>query len=233
MSVLVTDAFMEAVKADGPWELKFGDKVYHTVDARDLWNKIMQSTYDYAEPGVIFIDRINQMNNLGYCETIAATNPCGEQPLPPYGACLLGSINLARLVKEPFEAKAVLDEAELSELVALAVRMMDTWSMRRAPAAATGRGGAQQAPDRAWRHRACGCAFDARPALWQRRGGGADRSLDEGDCTGVLSGVGGACQGKGGVSAFDKDKYVNGGLVAHMDADVKEAIAEHGIRNAL
>ncbi|WP_373051415.1 ribonucleotide reductase N-terminal alpha domain-containing protein, partial [Thalassovita aquimarina] len=89
LSVLVTDDFMEAVKADGPWELKFGDKVYHTLQARDLWNKIMQSTYDFAEPGVIFIDRINQKNNLYYAETIAATNPCGEQPLPPYGACLL------------------------------------------------------------------------------------------------------------------------------------------------
>ena len=76
VSVLVTDAFMEAVKADGPWELEFGGKVYHTVNARDLWNRIMQSTYDYAEPGVIFIDRINAANNLGYVETIAATNPC-------------------------------------------------------------------------------------------------------------------------------------------------------------
>ena len=105
VSVLVTDAFMEAVKADEPWELSFDGTVYKTVQARDLWNTIMQSTYDYAEPGVIFIDRINAMNNLNYCETIAATNPCGEQPLPPYGACLLGSINLARLVNEPFQRK--------------------------------------------------------------------------------------------------------------------------------
>ena len=103
MSVLVTDPFMEAVKADGPWELVFDGKVYQTLPARELWNKIMQATYDYAEPGVIFIDRINQANNLAYCETIAATNPCGEQPLPPYGACLLGSINLARLVAQPFQ----------------------------------------------------------------------------------------------------------------------------------
>jgi len=125
LSVLVTDDFMEAVKADGPWELTFDGKVYHTVEARDLWNKIMQATYDYAEPGVIFIDRINAANNLSYAETIAATNPCGEQPLPPYGACLLGSINLARLVTDPFEGTARLDEAELSKLVGVAVRMMD------------------------------------------------------------------------------------------------------------
>ena len=125
VSVLVTDAFMEAVKAGKSWDLVFDGKVYHTVEARDLWNKIMRGTYDYAEPGVIFIDRINQMNNLSYCETIAATNPCGEQPLPPYGACLLGSINLARLVRDPFEGAAAIDEGELDELVATAVRMMD------------------------------------------------------------------------------------------------------------
>ena len=125
LSVLVTDAFMAAVKADAPWELQFDGAVYHTLPARDLWNKIMRGTYDYAEPGVIFIDRINQSNNLNYCETISATNPCGEQPLPPYGACLLGSINMARLVNDPFTEDAHLDEAALDELVATAVRMMD------------------------------------------------------------------------------------------------------------
>ena len=102
LSVLVTDAFMDAVKADAPWPLVFAGTVYKTVRARDLWDQIMRSTYDYAEPGVIFIDRINRENNLAYCETIHATNPCGEQPLPPYGACLLGSVNLARLVIDPF-----------------------------------------------------------------------------------------------------------------------------------
>ena len=125
LSVLVTDAFMEAVKADKSWDLQFDGVVYKTVQAVDLWNQIMQSTYDFAEPGVIFIDRINNANNLSYCETIAATNPCGEQPLPPYGACLLGSINLARLVSNPFEDGAQMDEEALNELVATAVRMMD------------------------------------------------------------------------------------------------------------
>ncbi|MEP0941072.1 MAG: adenosylcobalamin-dependent ribonucleoside-diphosphate reductase, partial [Rhizobiaceae bacterium] len=125
VSVLVTDDFMEAVKADGPWDLQFDGHVYRTVQARDLWNGIMKATYDYAEPGVIFIDRINTANNLNYCETIAATNPCGEQPLPPYGACLLGSINLARLVSDPFGDAAALDEGQLTELVGTAVRMMD------------------------------------------------------------------------------------------------------------
>ncbi|HAR52846.1 MAG TPA: ribonucleoside-diphosphate reductase, adenosylcobalamin-dependent, partial [Roseovarius nubinhibens] len=125
LSVLVTDPFMEAVRADGSWDLIFDGKVYRTIQARDLWNTIMQATYDYAEPGVIFIDRINAQNNLNYVETIAATNPCGEQPLPPYGACLLGSINMARLVADPFSEAAHLDEGALNDLVETAVRMMD------------------------------------------------------------------------------------------------------------
>src|SRR5689334_10055854 len=125
LSVLVTDTFMQAVKEDGPWELKFGGTTYKVLPARELWEKIMRATYSYAEPGVIFIDRINQRNNLHYCETISATNPCGEQPLPPYGACLLGSINLASLVVEPFTADARLDVDRLRQVVPVAVRMMD------------------------------------------------------------------------------------------------------------
>src|SRR6202000_1562373 len=124
LSVLVSDAFMAAVKADADWNLQFGGKVYRTLRAKALWDTIMRATYDHAEPGVIFIDRINALNNLGYCETISATNPCGEQPLPPYGACLLGSINLAKLVKQPFEANAALDLGELEKLTATAVRLL-------------------------------------------------------------------------------------------------------------
>ncbi|MGH6938251.1 adenosylcobalamin-dependent ribonucleoside-diphosphate reductase, partial [Hypericibacter sp.] len=125
LSVLATDAFMAAIKQDAPWELKFNGTTYKVLQARELWDKIMRATYGNAEPGVIFIDRINRRNNLYYAETISATNPCGEQPLPPYGACLLGSINLAALVKSPFEADAALDLEELDRLVRIAVRSMD------------------------------------------------------------------------------------------------------------
>ncbi|MGI9475092.1 MAG: adenosylcobalamin-dependent ribonucleoside-diphosphate reductase [Hyphomicrobiaceae bacterium] len=125
VSVLVPDAFVEAVRQDADWDLVFDGKVYRTVRARALWQRLMRATYDYAEPGVIFIDRINAQNNLTYCETIHATNPCGEQPLPAYGACLLGSINLARLVTRPFSNDASLDIAALEAHVRTAVRFLD------------------------------------------------------------------------------------------------------------
>jgi ribonucleoside-diphosphate reductase alpha chain len=125
VSVLVTDAFMEAVEADSPWPLRFAGKTYRTVKAKELWHRIMQATYDVAEPGVIFIDRVNDLNPLSYCETISCTNPCGEQPLPPYGACLLGSLNLTRFVTSPFESNATIDEAKLKEAARLAIRFLD------------------------------------------------------------------------------------------------------------
>ena len=115
--MLATDRFMAAVRDDGPWDLSFDGTCYKTVAARDLWDRIMHATYGFSEPGIIFIDRINRLNNLAYCETISATNPCGEEPLPPYGACLLGSINLARLITDPFTDGAGLDEAALAGLV--------------------------------------------------------------------------------------------------------------------
>lgn len=124
LSVLVTDAFMAAIGSDSDWPLEFNGETIRTVRARDLWERLMRATYDVAEPGVIFVDRVNSQNNLAHCETISASNPCGEQMLPPYGACLLGSINLARLVANPFENGA-LDEGQLAELTQTAVRMLD------------------------------------------------------------------------------------------------------------
>jgi ribonucleoside-diphosphate reductase alpha chain len=234
MSVLVTDAFMEAVKADGPWELVFGDKVYHTVQARDLWNKIMQGTYDYAEPGVIFIDRINQRNNLSYVEQIAATNPCGEQPLPPYGACLLGSINLARLVTDPFEKAAELNEEALTDLVATAVRMMDNVvDASKFPLDAQ----AQEA--QAKRRIGLGVTGLADALLMLGLKYGTEEAAAQTEAwmkaiarASYLASVDLAKE-KGAFPLFDKEKYINGGLVQDMDQDVKDAIAKHGIRNAL
>lgn len=234
LSVLVTDAFMEAREADADWPLVFGGKVYRTIRARDLWDRIMRATYDYAEPGVIFIDRINRMNNLGYAEEISATNPCGEQPLPPYGACLLGSVNLARLVQDPFGPEAALDLEALDELVATAVRMMDNvvdasrfplpqqaaeaQAKRRIGLGVTGladalmmvglRYGAPEAAEatRQWMHRIARAAY--------------------------LASVGLAKE-KGAFPLFDAEDYLSSGFMQKMDADVREAVRAHGIRNAL
>lgn len=150
LSVLVTDAFMHAVEQDEDWPLVFPEtgigtcaadetvvriwpgydtpvrcRVYHRVSARALWHRIMRATYDYAEPGVLFIDRINRLNNLWYNETIVATNPCGEIPLPPYGACNLGSINLTCFVREPFSEQARFDMNHFNQVTTAATRMMD------------------------------------------------------------------------------------------------------------
>ena len=124
LSVLITDAFMAALGADDDWPLVFDGSIVRTVRARELWERLMRATYDVAEPGVIFVDRVNAANNLVHCETISASNPCGEQMLPPYGACLLGSINLARLVDNPFQA-GKLNEAELADVTRTAVRLLD------------------------------------------------------------------------------------------------------------
>lgn len=125
LSVLVTDDFMKALAADSDWPLIFGGEIVRTVGAKALWDRLMRSTYETAEPGVIFVDRVNALNNLAYCELISASNPCGEQMLPPYGACLLGSINLAALVEQPFSSGASINEAELAALTQTAVRMLD------------------------------------------------------------------------------------------------------------
>ncbi|MGH6717688.1 MAG: adenosylcobalamin-dependent ribonucleoside-diphosphate reductase, partial [Alphaproteobacteria bacterium] len=234
LSVLATDAFMAAVKDDRSWELGFGGTVYRSVRARDLWDRVMRATYAYAEPGVIFIDRINRANNLHYCETISATNPCGEQPLPPYGACLLGSINLAGLVRRPFKDDAAVDQAELERLVGVAVRMMDNViDVSRFPLEA------QRAEALAKRRIGLGVTGLADALIMCRVRYGSERALE---LTGrwmkalrraaYLASVE-LARARGPFPLFDREPYLAGPTVAALDADVRAAIAEHGIRNGL
>ncbi|MBV9521777.1 MAG: adenosylcobalamin-dependent ribonucleoside-diphosphate reductase, partial [Alphaproteobacteria bacterium] len=234
LSVLVTDAFMAAVKEDAPWELKFAGTTFKVLPARELWDKIMRATYAYAEPGVIFIDRINRRNNLYYCETINATNPCGEQPLPPYGACLLGSINLASLVRDPFEASARLDLAELARLVPLAVRMMDNVvDASRFPLEA------QTVEATAKRRIGLGVTglADALIMCGVRYGSTKAVELTEAWMKAIqreayLASAALAAE-KGPFPLYDAEKYLAGETVRALDPDVLEAIRAHGIRNAL
>ncbi|MBS1301215.1 adenosylcobalamin-dependent ribonucleoside-diphosphate reductase [Loktanella sp. SALINAS62] len=234
MSVLITDPFMDAVKSGGDWDLVFGGRVYRTVKARDLWDAIMRSTYEVAEPGVIFIDRINAANNLSYCETIAATNPCGEQPLPPYGACLLGSINMARLVSDPFGDAAALDDAALADLVATAVRMMDNVvDASQFPL------DAQRQEAQAKRRIGLGVTGLADALLMVGLRYGSEEAARQTDRwmhaiarAAYLASVDLARE-KGAFPLFDADAYLASGAMQVMDDDVRDAIREHGIRNAL
>ncbi|MBK0399640.1 adenosylcobalamin-dependent ribonucleoside-diphosphate reductase [Limibaculum sp. M0105] len=234
LSVLATDAFMAAVEADEPWDLVFDGVVYKTLRARDLWHRIMRATYDYAEPGVIFIDRINRLNNLWYAEAISATNPCGEQPLPPYGACLLGSINLAALVRDPFGEDAGVDAEELSDLVSVAVRMMDNVvDASRFPLA-------QQAEEARAKRRIglgvtgladalamCGVRYGT-PAAVAQSGAWLSAIRDAAYAASV-----GLAREKGAFPLFDREKFMAGETVAALPQHVRDGIASHGIRNAL
>ena len=234
LSVLVTDALMSAVKEDAPWELTFGGVAHKSLRARELWDQIMRATYAYAEPGVIFIDRINQRNNLWYCEQIHATNPCGEQPLPPYGTCLLGSINLARLVERPFEDAAGIDDNRLAMLVATAVRMMDNViEVSRYPLPA------HEHEARVKRRIGLGITglADALILCGVRYGGRqavelTGRWLRTIQREAYLASAALAAE-KGPFPLFERDRYLGGETVQELDADVREAIARHGIRNAL
>ncbi|SLN26407.1 adenosylcobalamin-dependent ribonucleoside-diphosphate reductase [Oceanibacterium hippocampi] len=234
LSVLVTDGFMAAVEADGSWDLRFDGKVYQTVPARALWDEIMRATYAYAEPGVIFIDRVNARNNLGYCEHISATNPCGEQPLPPYGACLLGSINLARLIAEPFTDGADVDRAALDKLVATAVRMMDNVvDVSGFPLEA------QAKEARAKRRIGLGVSGLADALIFAGIRYGSDAAI--GRIEEWMRAIRDAAyrasvdlaKEKGAFPLFDKDAYLDRPAIRELPDDIRAGIAEHGIRNAL
>jgi ribonucleoside-diphosphate reductase alpha chain len=234
LSVLVSDAFMTAVREDAPWELAFGGVTYRVLRARELWDKMMRATYAYAEPGVIFVDRINRRNNLHYCETIHATNPCGEQPLPAYGACLLGSINLAVLVRDPFEATARLDTAALEDLARNAVRMMDNAvDLSRFPLPE------QEAEAKAKRRIGLGVTglADALIMCGARYGSSGAVALSEAWLAALRRAAYGAsidlASEKGAFPLFDREKYLAGETIGELDADLREGISRRGIRNSL
>jgi len=234
LSVLVTDKFMDAVKNKKDWPLIFDKKIYETVSAKYLWDKIMQSTYDFAEPGVIFIDRINAMNNLNYCETISATNPCGEQPLPPYGACLLGSINLPKMIDAPFSENSKLDVTLLKETVSVAVRMMDNViDVSKFPLAA------QEKEAHSKRRIGLGVTGLADALLMTGVRYGSDEAVAKTDewlhlisREAYLASTE-LAQEKGSFPLLDVNKFFQSGNMVQMDDDVKEVIRSQGIRNAL
>ena len=232
LSVLITDAFIAAVRTDAPWDLVFEGRVFRTVRARDLWARIMRAAYDYAEPGVIFIDRVNAMNNLAYCEQIHATNPCGEQPLPPYGACLLGSINLAQLVSAPFSDAAKIDAQTLEERVRIAVRFLDNViDLSGYPLPA------QAAEARAKRRIGLGVTglADALIAMGVRYGSPEAEALAETwmgaiERAAYLASAELAAE-KGAFPLFDAERFLATPNVMRLPPEVREAIRRHGIRN--
>ncbi|MGO4727820.1 MULTISPECIES: adenosylcobalamin-dependent ribonucleoside-diphosphate reductase [unclassified Inquilinus] len=234
LSVLATDPFMAAVAADGPWDLVFGGRVFRTLPARELWDRIMRSTYDSAEPGVIFIDRINAQNNLQYCEQIQSTNPCGEQPLPPYGACLLGSVNLATLVRDPFTPQAAFDHDALAEIVPVAIRLMDNVvDVSRFPLPE------QAAEAKAKRRIGLGVTglADAFLMMGVRYGSPESAALVE-DWLGAIKrhsyrASAEIAAEKGAFPLFDRDRFLAAPGVVELPEDIRALIAQHGIRNAL
>lgn len=233
LSVLVTDAFMTAIKENREWNLVFGGTIYRTISARTLWDLILKNNYDYAEPGVIFIDRVNRMNNLYWLEEIRATNPCGEQPLPPNGACNLGSINLISYVRDPFSQEALFDFNAFGGDVATAVRYLDdiidvahiplkeqrdeVKSKRRIGLGVTGLG------DMLWM---MGLPYGSKEAV------SFCKSLacfmrDHAYKASISLAV-----EKGAFPLFDAEKYLDGEFIKSLPDSIRDDIRSYGIRNS-
>ena len=240
-SIGITDEFMQAVKEGKSFDLRFEGRTYKTIDAQALWDQIMRSTWDWAEPGVLFIDRINRENNLRYCETIAATNPCGEQPLPPYGACLLGSFNLTRYIRWVHADQggsgpanvALFNYKQLKEDIPLVVEMMDNVvdvatyplpeqekeakSKRRMGLGITGLANAGEA---------LGHPYGSPEFIkWMEK---------------VLKVIRDECyrasvnlaKEKGSFPLFEKEEYLKSPFIKRLPKDIKEDIKKYGIRNS-
>lgn len=253
LSVLVTDAFMDAVRNDGDFDLVHvepptrkegdpeprrnadGEYVHRTVKAKDLWDLIMKSTYAYAEPGVIFIDRVNHTHNIWYEEVVRATNPCGEKPMGPYASCILGSINLTRFVKAPFTKDARIDRDGLAEVVRVAIRMLDNINDR-------GQFPLPQQQAKALADRQVGLGVTGLADLLLMVG--ARYGSDEGvaitrEVMKIISdsaydaSVNLAIE-KGPFPTFDADKFLREGTYASTTGpEIQARIRKHGIRNSL
>ena len=233
LSVAVTDKFIEAVKSNGKWDLVFNGSVYKTLNAADLWELIMKSTYDYAEPGFILIDRVNQMNNLHYCEQICATNPCGEQPLPPYGACLLGSVNLTQFVSNPFTPKAKIDFSGIEQTVRTAVRFLDNiveisgYPLEKQKQEAMGK-----------RRMGLGITGLADLLIFMKIRYGSPESIKiSSDIMKTITysaydGSIGLGREKGVFPMFDSSKYSGGRFISSLPKEIRKNISKYGLRNS-
>lgn len=237
ISLAVTDEFMEALMRKTTFALRFGGKTYREVDAEELWEKVMRSTYDWADPGVLFIDRINRMNNLWYCETIAATNPCGEQPLPPNGACLLGSFNLTKYLrpKPPmddgvawdFDFTAFIDDIPIvvramdnvvdAAVYPLPAQEAEAKLKRRMGLGITGLANAAEA---------CGFPYGS-PGFVKFEEAVLSKLSDHAYMASAM-----IAKAKGSFPKFDTEKYLTGEFIRTLPDDVRDLIAEHGIRNS-
>jgi ribonucleoside-diphosphate reductase alpha chain len=256
LSVQVTDAFMAAVRKDDDWPLMFpavavdgpGEtalrqwsggsrpvscRVIRRTRARALWDRILRAAYDYAEPGVLFIDRINKLNNLAYREQITATNPCGEIPLPPYGACDLGSLNLTRFVRSPFTPEARIDVDTLAETTRIAVRLLDNViDVSRYPL--------PQQEENARGSRRIGLGItglaDALVMLGLTYGSAESISV-AGDimrrtCHAAYRTSIALAKEKQSFPFFRRDDYLQGAFVRSLPEEIRDGIAKHGIRNS-
>jgi ribonucleoside-diphosphate reductase alpha chain len=233
LSVLVSDAFMAAVADDRDWPLVFAGAVLRTVKARALWRRILRAAYDTAEPGVLFIDTINRENTLAHLEKLTATNPCGEIPLPPYGACDLGSLNLATFVTSPYAADARLDLDALAAAATLAVRFLDNViDVSRYPLPA------QTAEAQHKRRVGLGITglADALVLLGLRYDSEAARTLAAQAMRTLRDAAYRAsidlAREKGPFPAFAAQPFLASGFAVRLPPDIRDAIAAHGIRNS-